>query len=53
MAALLAWIVQGARAQPVVLAIEDLHWTDSASEELLGKIVGGDSKLRLLYQSSH
>ena len=33
---------------PVVLVIEDLHWIDSASEELLGKIVNGEAKLRLL-----
>ena len=38
----------GARCKvsPVLILIEDLHWTDSASEELLGKIVDGDSKLR-------
>jgi class 3 adenylate cyclase len=36
------------RLSPVVMVIEDLHWTDSVSEELLGKIVAGESKLRLL-----
>jgi predicted ATPase len=30
------------RSSPGVMVIEDLHWTDSVSEELLQKIVGGD-----------
>ena len=33
---------------PVVMIIEDLHWIDSASEELLAKIVDSEVKLRLL-----
>jgi class 3 adenylate cyclase/tetratricopeptide (TPR) repeat protein len=36
------------RLSPVVMLIEDLHWIDSASEELLGKIVDSDAKLRLV-----
>lgn len=36
------------RLSPVVLMIEDLHWIDSASAELLGKIIDSESKLRLL-----
>jgi class 3 adenylate cyclase len=36
------------RLSPVVMMIEDLHWIDSASEELLGKIVDSEAKLRLL-----
>jgi len=36
------------RLSPVFMMIEDLHWIDSASEEVLGKIVQGDAKLRLL-----
>ncbi len=36
------------RLSLVVLLIEDLHWIDSASEEVLGKIVNGDAKLGLL-----
>jgi len=35
-------------ASPVVMIIEDLHWIDSASEELLGKIVSSERKLQLL-----
>ena len=36
------------RLSPVVMLIEDLHWIDSVSEEVLGKIVDGEAKLRLL-----
>ena len=36
------------RALPVIMVIEDLHWIDSVSEELLGKIVDSEAKLRLL-----
>ena len=36
------------RLSPVVMMIEDLHWIDSVSEELLGKISGSEAKLRLL-----
>jgi class 3 adenylate cyclase len=32
----------------VIMVIEDLHWIDSASEELLGKIVDSKSNLPLL-----
>ena len=37
MAAILAWIFAGARAQPMVLAIEDLHWTDPSTLEVLSR----------------
>lgn len=36
------------RLSPVILVIEDLHWIDSVSEDLLGQIVGGEGRLRLL-----
>jgi class 3 adenylate cyclase len=36
------------RLSLVVLLIEDLHWIDSASEEVLGTIIGDEAKLRLL-----
>jgi tetratricopeptide (TPR) repeat protein len=33
---------------PVVMLIEDLHWIDSVSEEVLDKVVQSESRLRLL-----
>ena len=36
------------RLTPVVLLFEDLHWIDSASEEVLAKIVMSEEPLRLL-----
>ncbi len=36
------------RLSPVVLLLEDLHWIDSVSEEVLGRIIDGEAKLRLL-----
>jgi class 3 adenylate cyclase len=36
------------RLSPVVMVIEDLHWIDSVSEEVLGKIIDSEAKLRLL-----
>src|SRR5271155_2029607 len=36
------------RLSPVVMVIEDLHWIDSVSEELLGKIIDSEAGLRLL-----
>ena len=38
---------------PVIMVIEDLHWIDSASEELLGKIVDSKAQLRLLLLTTH
>ena len=35
LAAMTAWILAGARTQPVVLAFEDLHWADPTSLDLL------------------
>jgi hypothetical protein len=36
------------RLSPVVMMIEDLHSVDSASQELLGRIVESEASLRLL-----
>jgi predicted ATPase len=33
---------------PVLMVIEDLHWIDSVSAELLNKIIDSEAKLRLL-----
>ena len=34
-AAMTAWVLAGARSQPLVLAFEDLHWADPTSLDLL------------------
>ena len=36
------------RLTPMILVFEDLHWLDSASEDLLAKIVAIDKSLQLL-----
>jgi class 3 adenylate cyclase len=35
LAAMVSWLLAGARAQPLVLAFEDLHWADPTSLDLL------------------
>ena len=35
LAAMTAWVLAGARSQPVVIAFEDLHWADPTSLDLL------------------
>jgi predicted ATPase len=35
LAALIAWVMAGARVQPVVLALEDLHWADPTTLDVL------------------
>src|SRR6202020_205894 len=39
LAAMVAWVLAGARAQPLVLAFEDLHWADPTSLDLLKMLV--------------
>src|SRR5262249_7317664 len=36
--ALTNWVMAGARAQPIVMAIEDLHWADPTTLDLLRRI---------------
>ncbi|HEY7901499.1 MAG TPA: AAA family ATPase, partial [Caulobacteraceae bacterium] len=38
MAALMNWVLGATRSQPVVLAIEDLHWIDPSTLELIGML---------------
>jgi class 3 adenylate cyclase/predicted ATPase len=35
LAALIAWVLAGARSQPVVLVFEDLHWADPTTLDLM------------------
>jgi class 3 adenylate cyclase len=41
------------RLMPTVIVLEDLHWIDSASEELLGRLVKTEEKLPLLVIYTH
>ena len=36
------------RLSPVLMVIEDLHWIDSVSEEVLGKVVDSEATMQLL-----
>jgi hypothetical protein len=49
-AAMSAWALAGARSQPLVLAIEDLHWADPTSLDLLKGLAerGAQAPLLLL-----
>ena len=51
LATLIDWVLGAARAQPIVIAIEDLHWADPSTLELLQLLVqqGATARLLLLY----
>ncbi len=50
LAAMVAWYLAGARTQPAALAVEDLHWADPTSLDLLRALVerGGQAPLMIL-----
>jgi class 3 adenylate cyclase/tetratricopeptide (TPR) repeat protein len=48
LAALVAWILIGARSQPVALAFEDLHWADPTSLDLLETLAEKGAQAPLL-----
>lgn len=39
MAAILSWLAADARRQPLVMVVEDLHWVDASTRELLGLVL--------------
>ena len=51
LATLVEWALGAARAQPTVIAIEDLHWADPSTLELLQLLVeqGATARLLLLF----
>ena len=51
LATLVEWVLGHARAQPIVIVIEDLHWADLSTLELLQLMVeqGATARLLLLY----
>jgi tetratricopeptide (TPR) repeat protein len=48
MALLAAWELALAEAQPLVLVVEDLHWADPSSLELLGRLIAQSPTARVL-----
>jgi tetratricopeptide (TPR) repeat protein len=52
LAAMAAWVMAGARSQPVVLAFEDLHWADPTSLDLLGTLGERGAQASLLLLAS-
>ena len=53
LATLVDWVLGAARVQPIVIAIEDLHWADPSTLELLQLLVeqGATARLLLLYSA--
>jgi class 3 adenylate cyclase/tetratricopeptide (TPR) repeat protein len=47
---LVDWLVASARRKPLVLVVEDLHWSDPSSLELAGHVIGrvGTSRILML-----
>ena len=48
LAALAAWVLAGARTQPLVLAFEDLHWADPTSLDVLQALAERGAQAPLL-----
>ena len=50
LATLVGWLFGAARAQPIVMAVEDLHWFDASTLEVLQLLIeqGASSRLLLL-----
>ena len=48
LAAIVSWVITGARAQPVVLAFEDLQWADPTSIDLFRALVERGQQASLL-----
>jgi class 3 adenylate cyclase/tetratricopeptide (TPR) repeat protein len=49
LATLVGWAFGAAKAQPLVIAIEDLHWVDPSSLELIQLLVEQGATARLLF----
>ena len=46
--ALIAWLLADAQQRPQVLVVEDLHWVDASTRELLGSLLGRIAELPVL-----
>jgi class 3 adenylate cyclase/tetratricopeptide (TPR) repeat protein len=51
--ALLARLLRSAERRPLVVTIEDLHWIDAASEEVLGFLIDSIAAARVLILLTH
>jgi hypothetical protein len=53
LATLVEWVLGSARAQPLIIATEDLHWVDPSTLELIQLLVeqGATARLLLLYMA--
>jgi len=49
---LAGWLFGAARAQPIVMAVEDLHWFDASTLELMQLLIEQGARSRLLLLSS-
>ncbi len=50
---LLAWLYAEARRQPVLLIVEDLHWVDPSTLELLSLLIDQGASVRLCLVLTH
>jgi len=48
LAAIVRWVIGAARAQPLVMATEDMHWADASTLELIKLLVEQQTPARLL-----
>ena len=48
LAGLAEWLLQLAKLQPLILAIEDLHWADPSSIELIGMLIEQSADVPLM-----
>jgi class 3 adenylate cyclase len=46
--AIVAWVLAGARAQPVLLAFEDLQWADPSTVEVMNELAAQSARAPLL-----
>ena len=52
LATLAGWLFGTARAQPIVMAVEDLHWFDASTLELMQLLIEQGARSRLLLLST-
>lgn len=50
---LVRWILATARSRPTVFAVEDLHWADPSTLELLDRVIDQSSNAALLILATH